>query len=173
MLDLKGGFIAKKLDPTNKMDCYIVNECNKDSDINSYIEFSGFFSDVSYLNRASMYQSQYGIYFDNIPIGYLDISKIYLTEMDTWVNLIYAILEEHRRKGYATKVISAVTREIFDDMVEHIKTVRLQITSDNVPSILTAKSAGFIEHVEEFAWKCDYKSYFKTRLMFEKEKARL
>lgn len=172
MLDLGSHLIARKLDPTNATDRYIVNECSIDSTINNYIEFKDLFHDTSYLDRASIYQSPYGIYFENLPIGYLEISKIYLTATDTWVNLIYAILKEHRREGYATKVISAVTRLIFNDMVEHIKSVRLQIESDNIPSILTARSAGFIEKVEEFEWQCDYKSYVKTRSMLEKEKAR-
>lgn len=172
MLDLKDHLIAKKLDSKNAMDRYIASECSKDSAINSYIECKDLFYDTSYLNRASMYQSKYGIYLENVPIGYLDISKIYLTDMDTWVNLVYAILEEHRRKGYAKKVIREVTRLILNDTVEHIKSVHLQIASDNIPSIITARAAGFIEKLEDGDWNCDYKSYVRTRLMLDREKTR-
>ncbi len=161
--------MQKKLDSQNKDDIYIVNELSIDPCVNPYVELKNAF-DTSYLNCIGIYQMQYGIYLWEMPIGYLDISKIYETRMDRYVNLTYAILKEHRKKGFAKRVVSAITREILLDRVEYVKSVYLQIASDNLPSIATAKAVGFIEKTEQYDWECDYRSYVKTKLMLEKEK---
>ena len=166
MLELGEQFIAKKLNPTNVLDKYIAESCCTDPSIREYMELKDVFANTSYLNRTSIYQSQYGLYLGNTPIGYLDISKIYISEMDEWVNLMYAILKEHRNKGYAKKIVNAITREILIDRL--IKSVHLQISCDNTASIHIAKSCNFMETSDD--QDLGYKTYIKAKWMLEKEK---
>lgn len=96
-----------------------------------------------HLTRKDIYQSPYVIYHQQNPIGYIDISHI--IEFMKSVNLSYALLEQERGKGYATKVLKAITEIILGDKINDIEKVYLVINYDNIPSQMVAKKSGFMD----------------------------
>lgn len=109
-----------------------------------YIHQVGERLELSKNNNKTVFQSAFVILDRNIPVGYLFISSMMRDE----VFLEYAILQEFRRMGYASRVVNEVSNYLFENY--NIRSIRLDIDPSNKNSILVADSCGFILDEEEF-----------------------
>ncbi len=96
-------------------------------------------------NNRSIYQSAFVVEDLGMPIGYLYISSMVKDE----VFLEYAVLKEHRNKGYGSDIIRETTDYLFQN--HNIKAIRLDIDPSNKNSINAATACGYTVDEEEFA----------------------
>lgn len=96
-------------------------------------------------NNRSIYQSAFVVEDLGMPIGYLYISSMVKDE----VFLEYAVLKEHRDKGYGSDIIRETTDYLFQN--HNIKAIRLDIDPSNKNSINAATACGYTVDEEEFA----------------------
>jgi len=88
-------------------------------------------------------------------IGYLYVSGL---ERNI-IYLEYLIVEEYRRKGYASRLIDRVSHYLFTNFP--VEKITLDIDMSNYPSMKTAEKAGFYYDEEEY-------SQGNNRLSFER-----
>lgn len=135
----------KKLDPNDPKDVYLANQLDKDpliSGINGYLyPIDVTFNDIRYLFRDGLYQSPYGIYVQEKPVGFIELSDILVIKNKKTVDICYALLESERKKGYASKTLLEISKKILLD----VQKISLLIDSSNIPSQNVAKRAGFVE----------------------------
>lgn len=155
----------KKLDPNDSKDVWLVSELDKDELIsgeNGYLwPMGNIFNDVKYLSRNDIYASPYGIYYQNKPVGYIELSDIITICHKKILDISYALLEKERGKGYATRTLLETTKMLLT--VSDIDKVSLIIDSKNKQSQRVAEQSGFIvDHQVDFE---DMIGYQKTKLM--------
>ena len=123
---------------------YLKNELEKGTSASSYIHQIGERLEISKDNNKTICQSAFVILDKEIPIGYLFISKVVNDE----VFLECAILKEHRRKGYAKRILNEISEYLF---VNHnIRSIRLDIDPSNKSSMLVASSCGFLLDEDDY-----------------------
>ncbi|MCI8575087.1 MAG: GNAT family N-acetyltransferase [Bacilli bacterium] len=101
-----------------------------------------------YLESNDILNSPFAIKVGESIVGYLEISKIF---PEHYVDLVYALLLNERRKGYATRTILEVSKYLLTEYKNSIKTVTLAIDPENVSSIAVAKRCGFKTYDDEQA----------------------
>lgn len=95
-------------------------------------------------DNDSVFQSAYVVLDFDMPVGYLFISSVVRDE----VFLEYAVLKEHRGKGYASDMVSETTAYLFEN--HNMRSVRLDIDPSNKNSILVARACGFMVDEDEY-----------------------
>lgn len=96
-------------------------------------------------NDRGIYQSAFVVEDLGTPVGYLFISSMVRDE----VFLEYAVLKEHRGKGYGSDIIRETTDYLFQE--HNIRCIRLDIDPSNKNSINAAEACGYTVDEEEFA----------------------
>lgn len=109
-------------------------------------------------DNNSVFQSAYVVLDYDMPVGYLFISSLVKDE----VFLEYAVLKEHRGKGYASDIVDETTRYLFEN--HNMRSIRLDIDPINKNSILVAKSCGFMVDEDEYEAR-----NFLGKMLFIKE----
>lgn len=144
MLDLQNGYALHKIDPYFPGDVSLMERWNQDSLLteNVWKLDHEIFQDLRYLNYKELYASPFSIWYQNEPIGFLDISPILL---QTYCYLAYGLLKEFRGKGHASYVIKKVLLEIFKDQVNCIERVQAIVNIDNLKSQHCLESVGFYQ----------------------------
>ena len=126
--------------------CQVLEELNRDMEV--CIHLWKLKSQLKYIKSTDIYKSQFIVYHQNHPIGYLQTSPFIEGYMQypNSIALTYAILPSERRKGYATTLLEETSQYIF---TKEIKQVILYILPKNQASYKTAKKAGFEECRED------------------------
>jgi len=114
--------------------------------------------ELSKNNTKSIYQSAFIVESNDVPIGYLFISKMINDE----IFLEYAVLKNFRRQGFGKKIIDEITAYLFEK--HNIKSIRLDIDPSNKNSIFLADSCGYTADDEEYASR-----NFVGRIQFVKD----
>lgn len=149
----------KKLNPNNPLDTGLIEELEKDEEINGPTGYlwplSTNLRDRKSLQNNDLLKSSYAIYLEKNPIGFLEISDIFKTPNMYSVDLAYALHKSARKKGYMKKVLTEVSTLLFEEYIE-IDAITLMIDPRNKNSRNTASKAGFktdgrleAEYVEE------------------------
>lgn len=137
----------KKLDPTDSKDVWLINQLNQDSLVTKYLDtFNYIFADLSYLESDSLYDAPYSILKQGDPIGYLEISQLFV--LKRFVDLSYAIHKNARGNKYAEKTIRAISNILLDEL----NGVKLLIDKGNIASQCVAQKCGFINQISKM--KC-------------------
>ena len=178
-INLTNNLYMEKMNGLNESHLELAKELDKDECIcgeNGYlwsIEKNlscSLYVDGKYLNNGNIYQSPYVIYHNEIPIGYMEISKIY--EDIKAVALAYALLNIYRGKGYAYLTLKSIAEKILLDKVDDVQRVMLHIDVTNIKSQNVALRAGFADDglsLNEYEAQ-GYIGYQKTRGMLIQEK---
>lgn len=136
-----------KLNLEKNRDLEFIKQLEKDDLIcgdNGYLwQETYFFENQNYLQYDDIYNSPYLLYHYEIPIGYLEISKIYETFKKSFVFLSYALLQEARGHGYMKAILENISNDILLDRVNNIREVILMIQPQNIASQKVAMQAGF------------------------------
>lgn len=138
----------KKFDISLEEDLQLIKELDRDELVKTYLYsvestlYSDNYSDRKYLYTENIYDAPYSIYLGQTAIGYIQISKIF--GISKTVAISFALLKSARGFGYASMVLSEVTKIIFSDMIYDVEKVVLVIDSNNQKSQLVAERAGFI-----------------------------
>lgn len=133
-----GRLQIKKMDPNDKKDIWLVNQFDHEE-----LKNNGLWNLNTIINSASdiqsdcIYGSHYIILFKNNPVGYLHISDIY--ELNSFVNLSYAILQQERKKGYVKNTLTMISNLL----LKEIKRIELIIDVVNIGSQYVACDSGY------------------------------
>lgn len=92
-------------------------------------------------NTTSFFDRGYLICDNCNIIGYIDISSYDKSESSVYLRA--SILSDVRGKGYAKKILREVSDYIFKNY-EEVLSIRLKIADDNIYSIKTALSCGYL-----------------------------
>ena len=158
----------KKLNPNNPLDTGLIEELEKDETINGengYLwALSANLKNVSYLLHDNLLQSSYAIYYQNNPIGFLEISHIFKTQKLWTVDFCYALHKTARKKGYMTTVLTEVSNLLLEEN-QKLDAITLMIDPGNKNSRKTAEASGFITggRTEEEYRKEGCVVYYKRR----------
>lgn len=134
----------KKLNIKDKRDIELIKRLKEDEMIfgrNGYLFSLRDQIKNKKINSTNLYNTSYGIYNDQCAVGYLYLSAI--LEKLSLVDVSYGILEEERRKGYASKVVEAVAHLILEDRKNNIESVSLTIDRSNQASQILARKLNF------------------------------
>jgi len=132
----------------DEKDIQFIKELDQDELVKKYLYsiesnlYNGNYSDRKYLYTGNIYDAPYSIYLGPNPIGYMQISKIF--GINKTVVISFALLKSARGFGYASMVLSEVTKIIFSDVIYDVEKVVLAIDLNNQKSQLVAERAGFI-----------------------------
>lgn len=92
-------------------------------------------------NNSSFFDRGYLISDNNKLIGYIDVSAYDYIEASIYLRA--SILSDARGKGYAKKILKEISDYIFKNY-EEVLSIRLKIADDNIYSIKTALSCGYL-----------------------------
>lgn len=167
-INLTNELSIKKIEPYNGKDLWLIEQLNRDALVGQpggYLSSLVYiFKDTNYLYRGGIYHAPYSIYYNQDPIGYLEISSIFLCLER--VDIAYALIEKARGNGHMTKVLRSIAHKILTDANEEVNKVALMIDSKNLASQAVAKRAGFF--CEDLNEK-KYIIYEKTKKMLSQE----
>lgn len=124
---------------------FLKDEFESGKSHSEYIHQIGQRLETSKDNNRSIYQSAFVVEDLGIPIGYVFISSMIRDE----VFLEYAVLEEHRGKGYGSDIIRETSDYLFQN--HNIRAIRLDIDPSNKNSINAAEASGYNVDEDEFA----------------------
>lgn len=176
-IQLDNELSIKKLDPNNEKDVWLARELDNDPLI---VGGNGYLWSIeetmkrakAYLSSMDIYHSPYAIYHKQNPVGYIELS--YIHEVLKYIEISYALLNQERGKGYATKTLTAISRIILEDIINNVKSVSLIIDISNIKSQMVAIRSGFVSDglsEEEHKIK-EYITYQKTQRMLYEEQHR-
>ena len=139
----------KKLNPNNPLDTLLIEELCQDEEIcgeKGYLwPLTEILQRYNHLLHNNLYDSPYIIYHKQYPIGYLEISPIFVSKSTNFVDIAYALHKEIKKKGYMCKILEKVSDLLLYNTAEEIKEILLETAPDNEASRKVAKRAGFIE----------------------------
>ena len=145
IIDSSVNLYIKKIDIMDEKDIQFIKELDQVKKYLYSIEsnlYNGNYLDRKYLYTGNIYGAPYSIYLGQTPIGYVHVSKIF-GEIKTVV-IELALLKSARGYGYASLVLSEVTKIVFSDVVYDVEKVVLAIDLNNQKSQFVAEMAGFI-----------------------------
>lgn len=167
-IDITNHLTMKKLNLEEEKDQYLINQLEKDDLVcgdYGYLWSKSYYPhNPSYLQQDDIYNSPFSLYYDEIPIGYFEVSSIYEMPEKSSVCLAYALLEEARGYGFMQKILTSVSNDILLDRVQQITEVALLIDSKNIASQKVAIKSGF--SCERLPEDTNYQSltYLKKRI---------
>lgn len=174
LITLTDEFSIKKIEASNEKDLWMIEQLESDSLVcgpNGYLwHISSCLlhdNNLSYLLR-DIYNCPFSIYHDKSPIGFLEISKIYKTSTTSSVELSYALIEEERKKGYMSQVLTATSDYILADQNHFIDEIDLEIHIENIASQNVAKKSGFIKDDFFHDYNSNFLNFYKTKKMIKK-----
>jgi RimJ/RimL family protein N-acetyltransferase len=133
-------YVLEEFDYDNEEHINVVNEFDKDYEINKYIitTSDSFCEIIDYYrlsNNDSIYNKLYLVKdkYNNI-IGEIELDG---EKEDLYIN--YSILEMYRQNGHCTRLLIEVTKYLLNQ----IKTISLLIKKDNIKSMNLAKRVGY------------------------------
>ncbi|HIR49056.1 MAG TPA: GNAT family N-acetyltransferase [Candidatus Faecimonas gallistercoris] len=158
----------KKLNPNNPPDMLLIEELCQDRTVCGEYGYlwprPQSFNSGKHLQHQKLIDSPYIIYQNKYPIGFLEISDIFIHDNLKNVSITYALHKNARRKGYMQTTLQR-TSDLLLTSSENIEGVILSIDPANILSKNVARKSGFIENKE---WSLEYHSggniiYQKTR----------
>ncbi len=165
--ELSSGLSIKELDPYNPKDVWLASELDKDKEIQKYLwSITSELEKMQYNRQKDPYTLGYALYKENKPIGYFEFlhMKEYLYKFE-YVYLSYGLLEQERKKGFATIALKDTSKLLLEDTID-IDKVILCIDFENEESINVAFRAGFVENGMEG----EYLHFEKTKAMLKRER---
>lgn len=142
------------IDKQNKNDLEFIKKLFHDENIKKWV--NGISNILSENINKDFFGSGFIVKLNDEYIGYVGIGSF--NEKERCVYLRAGISNDKTGLGYGKRILSEITNYIFSnyDMVENIK---LKINKENIPSLRTANSCGYIWLNDDFYIK--YNPYIK------------
>lgn len=144
------------LDKNSKEDFEFVKKLFHNEDIKKWVH--GISNILSDNIKKEFFNKGFIVKDKNEYIGYLGIGSF--NKHEDCVYLRYGIDNEKTGKGYGKKILNEITEYIFSNY-ENIKTIRLKIDKENIPSLKTANACGYTWQQDDFYVK--YNPYIKKK----------